>query len=90
MSKAIILTKEKWFRLLERLGQDYPKSVKMVRWKTKEVLGFTAREHEEWHDRNVSSREVGYGTRYRVTTIHLDFYDEKKRTMFLLKYSDYV
>jgi len=90
MSKAIILTKSKWYRLMDRLIKDYPRSVTMVRSKMREHLGFVDREHEEWHDRDVSSRDMGYGTKYRTTMVHLDFYDEKKRTMFLLKYSDYV
>ena len=90
MSRAIKLSKLQWEKLRAQLDQDYPKSVIMVRWKMKEVLGFTAREHEEWFDRNVSSREVGYSTQYRITNIHLDFYNESKRTMFLLKYSEYL
>jgi hypothetical protein len=31
-----------------------------------------------------------YSTMYRYTYMHLDFYDEPKRTMFLLKYCDYI
>jgi len=90
MSKAIILTKAKWYKLLDQLIKDYPRSVTMIRSKMREHLGFVDREHEEWHDRSVGPMDMAWGTKYRTTMVHLDFYDEKKRTMFLLKYSDYV
>jgi hypothetical protein len=46
----------------------------------REILGFTSRTHidhkeEDWRKRS---------------TIRLDFYNEAKRTMFLLKYSEYL
>lgn len=90
MTKPVVLSKAKWYQLRDKLSQDYPRSVIMVRWKMKEVLGFTERVHEEWIDRLVDNKDMGYGTAYRVTTMHLDFYDEKKRTMFMLKYSEYL
>jgi hypothetical protein len=90
MSQAVKLSKLQWLKLREKLIQDYPRSVILLRWKMLEVLGFTVRHHEEWVDRNVESRDFGYGTKYRQETIHLDFYNEPKRTMFLLKYSEYL
>ena len=45
----------------------------------REVLGFTDREHQWWDPR------TGY-----MTQICLDFYNEPKRTMFMLKYSEYL
>ena len=50
----------------------------------KRVLGFLPRTHEEW------VRNEKYDFSQRQTTIHLDFYDERKRTMFLLKYSEFI
>jgi hypothetical protein len=78
MIKSIILPTEKWYALKSKLQQDHPKSVVMVRWKMREVLGFTEREHEEW------------GMGYQQRQIHLDFFDEKKKTFFLLKYGSYI
>ena len=90
MSKAIILTKAKWYKLLDQLIKDYPRSVTMIRSKMREHLGFVDREHEEWHDRSVDPMDMAWGTKYRTTMVHLDFYDEKKRTLFLLRYSEYL
>jgi hypothetical protein len=77
--KAIILSKPQWYALKEKVNQDYPPSVSLVREKMKRVLGFTPRLHETWDSR------TGY-----TIEMHLDFFDEQKRTMFLLKYSEYV
>jgi hypothetical protein len=56
----------------------------------KEILGFTSRTHEEWIDQEVDVKDIRYNTKYCIKTIHLDFYNEPKRTMFLLKYSEYL
>ena len=90
MSKAIILSVEQWKIILSSITKTYPPSVLLISNIMKEKLGFTVRWHEEWIDRNLASREMGYGTKYRQETIHLDFYNEPKRTMFLLKYSDII
>ena len=78
MSKPVILATDKWINLQGRLQKDYPASVMMISWKCKEVLGFTVRTHNTF----VNSRYV--------TDVRLDFYNEPKRTMFLLKYGEYV
>lgn len=46
----------------------------------RDTLGFTTREHAKWN-RNHTGKEY---------TVELDFYNESKKTMFLLKYSDFV
>jgi len=46
----------------------------------KKVLGFTVREHTIWN-KEESMHE---------TILYLDFYDETKRTYFLLKYGEYL
>lgn len=79
MSKPIILTQDKWYKLKNRLTNDYSPSVMMLSYKTKDRLGFTVREHREW------TEQRGY-----MVDIRLDFYNEPKRTMFLLKYSEYL
>jgi hypothetical protein len=90
MSRSIKLTRTHWEDLKYKLEEDYPKSVMLIREKMKSVLGFTVREHHEWVDRDVDVKDVGYGTKMRKTTFCLDFYDEPKKTMFLLKYSEYL
>jgi hypothetical protein len=79
MSKPIVLTQDKWYKLKNRLTNDYSPSVMMLSYKTKDKLGFTVREHREW------TEQRGY-----MVDIRLDFYNEPKRTMFLLKYSEYL
>ena len=90
MSKSIVLTDMQWDKIRDLIAKNYPTSVLLIRNNMKDVLGFTVRWHEEWIDRNTESRDVCYGTKYRRETIHLDFYNEPKRTMFLLKYSDII
>ena len=90
MSKPLILTMKSWNIIHQQISKDYPPSVLLIRNKMKSVLGFTSRTHEEWIDRDVNIQDVSYGTRFRVTTMHLDFYNEPRRTFFLLKYGDHI
>lgn len=80
MSKPVQLYPAQWEKLRSKLKEDYPPSVIMIREKMKSVLGFVEREHR-WYDYNVAEHRC---------MIMLDFYNEPKRTMFLLKYSEYV
>jgi hypothetical protein len=77
--KALKLTINEWQRINVEIAKHHPRSVWMVRTKMRKVLGFTPREHQEWNENR------GYRT-----MIHLDFYDESQRTMFLLKYGDFM
>jgi hypothetical protein len=79
MSKPIVLTQDKWYKLKNRLTKDHSPSVMMLSYRMKDKLGFTVREHREW------TEQKGY-----MIDIRLDFYSEPKRTMFLLKYSEYL
>lgn len=54
----------------------------MLRTKMRSVLGFTVREHKSF----VPKMDGGY----YEDEIHLDFYSENKRTMFLLKFSEMI
>lgn len=90
MSKPIILSEAAWLKIYNHIAQNYPPSVLLVRNKMREVLGFTSRKHEEWFEHDVDRRDVSYSTKYCVNRIHLDFYSEPKRTMFLLKYSEHL
>lgn len=90
MSKPVILSEGSWLKIYNHIAQNYPPSVLLVRSKMRSVLGFTSRTHEEWLDSEVYISDVSYGTRWRTKKIHLDFYSEPKRTMFLLKYSEFI
>ena len=82
MSKPIILSHGQWEKLKNRLTNDYSPSVMMISWKMRDKLGFTVREYQAW-------REVGSKWN-AVSDIRLDFWNEPKRTMFLLKYTEYL
>ena len=90
MSKSIVLSEAQWLKIYNQIARDYPPSVLLIRDKMRLVLGFTSRAHEEWIDQEVDVRDVRYNTKYCVRTVHLDFYSEPKRTMFLLKYSEHL
>jgi hypothetical protein len=64
------------------LHQEHPKTVFMLRSKMKRVLGFTVREHKAW----IEKPDGGYSD----FQIHLDFYSQNKRTMFLMKFSELI
>ena len=90
MTKPVVLSEAQWLEIYNHIARTYPPSVLLVRDKMRSVLGFTSRAHEEWVNSHVNIGDVRYGTKWRITTIHLDFYSEPKRTMFLLKYSDII
>ena len=77
--KAIKMPMHKWYLLYAQLDKDYPKTLKF-RERTKNVLGFTTRE-QHYRDSNGNNYE------HRMC---LDFFNEPMRTMFLLKYGDYL
>ena len=99
--RPVILTVEQWRHIRKELQEEYPKTVFMIRDKMKQVLGFTVREHNEWVDDKVSDDKDGFdlfsvqqdgwykGKRHEFS-IRLDFYSERKRTMFLLKFSEVI
>ena len=78
MPQPIEISHEQWNTLREKMLEDYPPSVTLIRSKMKSKLGFTNREYRDWD---------GDWGKYCVM---LDFYSEKKRTFFIMKYSDYI
>ena len=78
--KPVILTVRQWRDIRKQLQEEYPKTVFMLRSKMRTVLGFTVREHKEF----VPKMDGGYNE----MQIHLDFYSQNKRTMFLMKFSE--
>ena len=84
MSKPVEISHSQWLRLREQLKQDYPPSVMLLRTKMQSKLGFVDREYKDW------DKEMGKYGGYRKYCVMLDFYSEKKRTFFIMKYSDYI
>lgn len=78
MSKSIKLTERQWASIYNQIAKDHPSSVLLIRDKMKRVLGFTVRRHH-------GSSSV---TDMYESVLYLDFFNESKRTMFLLKYSE--
>lgn len=79
MSKPIVLKEHQWNKLRERLKKDYNPSVILIRDKMRKTLGFVDRAHRYYTEQD--------GFTFQIC---LDFYDEPKRTMFILKYSEYL
>jgi hypothetical protein len=84
MAKPIEISHSQWTKLYEQLHKDYPPSVVLIRSRMKSKLGFTPREYKDY-DKNLGK----YGG-YRKNCVMLDFYSEKKRTFFIMKYSEYI
>lgn len=82
MSKPVILSEGSWLKIYNHIAKNYPPSVLLVRSKMRSVLGFTSRTHQ--------ARVPKMSGGYNETIICLDFYSEPKRTMFLLKYSEFI
>jgi hypothetical protein len=101
MSKPVILEPADWQTILEKIKKKEKPSVYLSRSKMKEVLGFTVRDfreyikdpdyvrrpqdNDEWFNMEPSGWFEGKKSEH---TVRLDFYDDQKRTMFLLKYGN--
>lgn len=72
-----------WERLRAKLKNDYPPSILLVSWKCRKILGFTVRTYRYY-------KEDKSGSGQYLSDVRLDFYNEPQRTMFLLKYGDYI
>lgn len=83
---VVVLTPKQWQLIREDLHTMYPPSVFMLRNKMKNILGFTVREHNEYFEKNGENWEQPL----HLYTIRLDFYDKRKYTMFLLKFSEQI
>ena len=85
-TKSIKISEESWAKIYNKLAKEYPPSYLLVRDKMKEKLGFVFRRYERWEkyfDPNYCKERNRH-----IEELFLDFYDEKKRTMFLLKYGE--
>lgn len=88
--KPVVLTEKQWREVRGKIKTNYPPSVLLSREKMRRVLGFTPREHTEWlgHYDSASVEDRKAKRHGYKTTIHLDFFEEQQRTMFLLKYTE--
>jgi hypothetical protein len=82
--KPFILSEDEWRSLEKRLKQDHPPSVFLSREKMRRVLGFTPRTHQDWVPHRTG--DICWGE--CVCNVYLDFFDDRQRTMFLLKYGN--
>lgn len=80
------MSTEQWEKLQAQLLKEYPRSNVLVSWKSKEILGFTPRLHREF---TPYKSDPEHFEKFREF-ICLDFYDDRKQTMFCLKYSEYI
>ena len=76
--KPVIITQVQWKKIREQLHKEYPKRIFMIRDRMRAKLGFTPRDH----------RHYDSAKGYYVEQVHLDFYSENKKTMFLMKFSE--
>ena len=93
------ITVDQWQRIRAELHTEHPKSVFMLKNKMRAVLGFTVREHSEWVEFKAvestpdwldTGQEGWYKGKHHENSIRLDFYNERKYTMFMLKFSEYL
>lgn len=79
--KPIVMRPDEWEKILYVIKTKEKPSTYLSRTKMREVLGFTVRNHRDY------DKSDPYDYHY-AHTVRLDFYDEKMRTMFLLKYGN--
>jgi hypothetical protein len=92
MSKPLKITEGAWAKIHARIAKEYPPSYLLIRETMKEKLGFCFRRHRLYQWETFTSPTEGQ-QRPRAQLIeecYVDFYDERKRTMFLLKYSEFL
>jgi hypothetical protein len=101
---TIKLQHSQWNKIKNLLQQEHPRTVFMLRERMKKVLGFVPRDHRGYRMRTAKeiaeydmSDHMFYDNEIdrRFHRLHkheqmvcLDFYNERKYTMFLLKFSE--
>lgn len=83
--KPIVLEEHRWEKIYQKIKLREKPSTYLSRDRMKTVLGFTIRRHTDFNNEYVPI----LGDRDPIR-IHLDFYDEQKRVMFLLKYGENI
>lgn len=88
--KSLRITTQQWNDLRDRLQQDYPASVMLIRSAMRRQLGFVVREHKEWVRHGPEYESLMGRSHFPQTYVYLDFYNEIQKTFFMLKYSEYI
>jgi hypothetical protein len=80
---TVYLTEKNWSTIRAILAAENTPSTMMISWRMRDRLGFTVREHREWTERK---------GRYHFVeeSIVLDFYNESKYTLFLMRFSNLI
>mgnify|MGYP003347292279 CR=1 FL=1 len=82
--KSLRVSEKRWDTIYKDIAKTRPASWLLLRETMKKKLGFTSRRHREWiPDKGYD----GYGNYQNI--IFLDFYDDQKKTMFMLKYGPF-
>jgi len=74
----IRLTPAQWKIIQNRLREEHPSSVILIRSVMRRELGFTVRKHRDWTDR------------YPREIVFLDFFDDRMETWFRVKYAEMI
>jgi hypothetical protein len=77
--KSISLTGNRWTEISDEIMSTRPKSWLLIRSTMRKKLGFLTRTQTVWPFETYTSSHI----------VHLDFYDEQKKTMFILKYGPF-
>lgn len=85
--RSIILRHREWEQVFAKIKEEYADtpSIYLMRNKMRTQLGFTVREHRNYNEQDVEYDLNNDWRDYR-SQIHIDFYSEAARTMFVLKY----
>jgi hypothetical protein len=90
---TLIISENAWAKILTDLHTIHSLSVFAIKDNMQRKLGFTPRVHHTWQD--VKGIEVRWPRDnpeplWSISEVHLDFYNENKRMMFEIKYSELI
>ena len=72
---------EDWYRIKEKIKQDFGVATVAISWRLKRELGFTVREHQVPVSFDTVDSFFSSGRE-----VHLDFFNEAAHSWFVLKY----
>lgn len=88
--KPIVLSHREWDKIFALVKADYADSpaTYLISSRMRRDLGWTYREHRDWYKYANKEDYRDYTNDWRDSSsrIHIDFYTEEARTMFLLRY----
>lgn len=77
--KSISITGERWAKISDDITATRPRSWLLIRATMRKKLGFLTRIQLTWNPTTYNNGSI----------VHLDFYDEQKKTLFILKYGPF-